>query len=153
MEAGLESDVRVGSALFHMHAQSDSIDDARRVFDRMQKRNVITWNVMICGLGKQWCGREALELFKEMNAVSVMPDKYSFVSVLSACSHAGFVEEGRRIFLSMINDYGVEPNVLHYTCMVDLLGRAGHLEEAKLLIGYMPIEPDRATWGSLAWCL
>ena len=71
------------------------------------------------------------------------------MAVLSACSHAGLVDEGRRLFLAMTQDYGIEPDVLHCNCMVDLLGRAGHLEEAKLFIDNMPVEPDGATWGAL----
>lgn len=145
--------MRAGSALVHMYAKRGSIDDARRVFDRMDERNVITWTVMIVGLAQHGCGREALDLFKKMNAVDLKPDASSFVAVLLACSHGGFAGEGRQLFLVMLSVYGIEPTVLHYTCMVDLLGRAGHLEGAKVLIGNMPVEPNAATLGGLAWCL
>ncbi|KAG0569542.1 hypothetical protein KC19_6G098400 [Ceratodon purpureus] len=149
LEAGLESDLRVGNALVHMYSKSGSIDDARLVFDRMEERDVLTWNVMIGGLAQHGRGYEALEVFRKMKAEGVKPDGYSFVAVLSACSHAGLVDEGRRLFLAMSQDYGIEPTVLHYACMVDLVGRAGHLEEARLFIGNMPVEPDKATWGAL----
>jgi len=149
LKTGLESDVRVGNALVHMYAKCGSIDDARLVFDRMKERDVITWNVMIGGLAQHGCGFEALEVFRNMNAAGVKPDGCSFVALLSACSHAGLVDEGRRLFLAMSQDYGIVPSVVHWTCLVDILGRAGHLQEAKLLIDNMPVEPDGATWGAL----
>ena len=147
--AGFESDVRVGSALVHMYAKCGSIDDARLAFDKMEERDVVTWNVMIGGLAEHGCGLEALEVFRSMIADGVKPDEISFVAVLSACSHSGLVDEGRRLFLAMTQDYGIERTVELCTCMVDVLGRAGHLEEAKLLIGNMPVEADGATWGAL----
>ncbi|CAM6129887.1 unnamed protein product [Calypogeia fissa] len=147
--AGMESDGRVGNALIHMYAKIGSIDDARLVFDKMEKHNVVTWNVMIGGLAEHGCGHEALELFRTMNEYGVKPNGTSFVAVLSACCHAGFLGESRRLFLAMSQDYGIEPDIVHYTCMVDLLGRAGHLEEAKLFIRDIPVEPHFVTWVAL----
>ena len=83
-----------------------------------------------------------------MKADGLVPDAYSFVALLSACSHAGLVDEGRQLFCVM-KDYGVKPTVVHYTCMVDLLGRAGLLEETKRFISSMPVEADAGTWGAL----
>ena len=148
LEGGHESDVRVGSALVHMYAKSGSIEDAQLVFERMEECNVMTWNIMIGGLGQHGRGQDALELFRKMKADGLVPDAYSFVALLSACSHAGLVDEGRQIFCAM-KDYGVEPTVVHYTCMVDLLGRAGLLEETKRFISSMPVEADAGTWGAL----
>ena len=148
-EAGFESDVRVGSALVHMYAKCGSIDDARLAFDKMEERDVITWSVMIGGLAQHGCGHEALEVFRSMIADGVKPDEISFVAVLSACSHSGLVDEGRRLFLAMTQDYGIEPTVVLCNCMVDVVGRAGRLEEAKLFIDKMPVEPNEATWGAL----
>ncbi|CAM6098433.1 unnamed protein product [Calypogeia fissa] len=149
-KAGLvESHLRVGNALVHMYAQSGSIDDARLVFDRMQKRDVVTWTAMIGGLAYHGCGHEALELFKKMISDGVKPDRASFVAVLSACCHAGLLDEGHRLFLAMKQDYCMEPKIVHYNCMVDLIGRSGHLEEAKRFISDMPIEPDAVTWTTL----
>lgn len=145
-QAGLESDVRVGNALVHMYAKSGSIDEARRVFTRMRERDVITWTVMIGGLAQHGRGHEALKTFTEM---TVKPNGHTFVAVLSACSHSGLVEEGRALYFSMIERYNIEPDVLHCTCMVDLLGRAGRLDEAKRFIDRMPVEPNAATWGAL----
>ena len=148
LEGGYESDVRVGNALVHMYAKSGSIEDAQLVFERMEERNVMTWNIMIGGLGQHGRGQDALELFRKMKADGLVPDAYSFVALLSACSHAGLVDEGRQLFCA-VKDYGVEPTVVHYTCMVDLLGRAGLLEESKRFISSMPVEADAGTWGAL----
>ena len=148
LEGGHESDVRVGSALVHMYAKSGSIEDAQVVFERMEECNVMTWNIMIGGLGQHGRGQDALELFRKMKADGLVPDAYSFVALLSACSHAGLVDEGRQIFCTM-KDYGVEPTVVHYTCMVDLLGRAGLLEETKRYISSVPVEANAGTWGAL----
>ena len=148
-EAGFESDVRVGSALVHMYAKCGSIADARLTFDKMEERDVVTWNVMIGGLAQHGCGHEALEVFRSMIADGGKPNEISFVAVLSACSHSGLVDEGRRLFLAMTQDYGIEPTVVLCNCMVDVVGRAGHLEEAKLFIDKMPVEPNEATWGAL----
>ncbi|CAM6102539.1 unnamed protein product [Calypogeia fissa] len=148
-KAGLQSDVRVGNALVHMYAKSGSLEDARLVFDSMEERNVSTWTGMIGGLGEHGCGLEALELFKKMNAYGMKPDGTSFVAVLSACCHAGLLDDGRRLFLAMTQDYGIEPDIVHCNCMVNLLGRAGQLEEAKVFIREMPVEPNGVTWGAL----
>ncbi|CAM6121621.1 unnamed protein product [Calypogeia fissa] len=148
-KAGLESDLRVGNALVHMYAESGSIADARVVFDRMETRDVVTWNVMIGGLAQHGCGHEALEYFKRMNADRVKPNQTTFVAVLSACCHAGCLDDGRRLFIAMTQDYGIEPGIVHYTCMVDLLGRAGCLEESKLFIRDMPVEANGVTWRAL----
>ncbi|CAM6129995.1 unnamed protein product [Calypogeia fissa] len=148
-KAGLESDLRVGNALVHMYAKSGSLDDARQVFVRMTKRDLVTWTKMIGGLAEHGCGHEALDLFRKMNEDGVKPDGTSFVAVLSACCHAGLLDDGRRLFSAMTQEYGIEPTVVHYTCMVDLLGRAGHLEEAMLFISDMPVETDGVTWSAL----
>ena len=148
LEGGHESDVRVGSALVHMYAKSGSIEDALLVFEKMEECDVMTWNIMIGGLGQHGRGQDALELFRRMKADGLVPDAYSFVALLSACSHAGLVDEGRQIFCAM-KDYGVEPTVVHYTCMVDILGRAGLLEETKRFISGMPVEANAGTWGAL----
>ncbi|CAM6097174.1 unnamed protein product [Calypogeia fissa] len=145
-KARLDLDLGVGNALVHIYAKSGSIEDARLVFDRLAKRDVVTWTAMIGGLAQHGRGHEALELFKTMKADRVKPNEATFVAVLSACCHAGLLDDGRRLFLAMTQDYGIEPTVVHYTCMVDLLGRAGHLEEAKRFISDIPVEPDTVIW-------
>jgi pentatricopeptide repeat protein len=139
----------VGSALVHMYAKCGSMDDARLVFDRMEERDSITWTAMIGGLAYHGCGSEALDVFRRMIGACVKPDEYLFVALLSACSHAGLVDEGRQLFLAISHDYGISPSVVHWSCMVDILGRAGHLGEARLLIDSMPVEPGLTAWGAL----
>ena len=148
IEAGLQSDVRVGTALINMYSKCGGIRDARLVFDKMGKRDVISWNAMIGGLALYGCGQEALQIFEQMKK-KAKPDLLTFVGVLSACSQAGLVDEGRRYFKAMSQDHGIIPTVIHYGCLVDLLGRAGHLDEAENVIKSMPLEADAAVWGAL----
>ncbi|XP_044481297.1 pentatricopeptide repeat-containing protein At2g33760-like [Mangifera indica] len=142
-------DVILGTALIDMYAKCGSIDSAREIFDRMQQKNVITWSAMIASYGYHGQGRKALDLFPMMLSNGILPNKITFVSLLYACSHTGLTEEGRRLFSLMSDDYGFEPDVKHYTCMVDLLGRAGRLDEALKLIGSMKVEKDEGLWGAL----
>ncbi|PKA50036.1 Pentatricopeptide repeat-containing protein [Apostasia shenzhenica] len=142
-------DVILGTAMIDMFAKCGNVDAARAIFDRMNGRNVISWSSMISAYGAHGHGKEALELFPQMINSGIRPNRITFVSVLSACSHAGLVEEGRHFFQTMEKDYFVEPDVKHYTCMVDLLGRAGLLEEANELIERMKVEKDEGLWGAL----
>ncbi|XP_043724133.1 pentatricopeptide repeat-containing protein At3g26782, mitochondrial-like [Telopea speciosissima] len=137
------------TALIDLYVKCGSLDYARRIFDRLQGRNLISWSIMISGYGMHGQGIEALHLFHQMMKDSVKPDLVTFVSVLSACSHAGLIDEGWRCFYSMTKDFGVVPTSEHYACMVDLLGRAGQLNEALEFIEVMPIKPDSGVWGSL----
>lgn len=109
LEAGLQSDLHVGNALVDVYIKVGSIDDARLVFSRMEERNVITWTMLIGGLAQHGCGCEALELFRKMNTKGVNPNRYSFMAVLSACSSAGLLDEGRQLFWAMTQDFGVKP--------------------------------------------
>ncbi|CAK7348172.1 unnamed protein product [Dovyalis caffra] len=138
----------VETALVDLYVKCGSLAYARKVFDRMQERNIITWSAMISGYGMHGWGREALNLFDQMKA-SVKPDHITFVSILSACSHSGLVAEGWECFNSMARDFGVTPRPEHYACMVDLLGRAGKLDEACDIIERMPMSPNAAVWGAL----
>jgi pentatricopeptide repeat protein len=149
IKTGFQYDVFVGSALVDMYAKCGSIKDAHSVFDKMPKRNVVSWNAMITGFAQHGRGNETLEIFEQMQQAGVKPNDITFVCVLSACSHAGLVNEGQHYFDSMTGDYGITPRIHHYACMVDLLGRAGHLYEAEDLINKMPYEPNAAVWGSL----
>ncbi|KAA8522848.1 hypothetical protein F0562_009271 [Nyssa sinensis] len=126
-----------------------SIEEARRLFDVMLEKNVVTWNAMISGYGLHGHGNEALKLFTDMVDSGVPPTGVTFLSVLYACSHAGLVREGEKIFHSMLHDHGFEPLAEHYACMVDLLGRAGNLDKALEFIKGMPVEPGPAVWGAL----
>lgn len=146
---GIGLDVFVGTALVDMYAKCGSIELARKVFNDMTERNVLSWTVMIRGLAMCGHGNDALMLFSKMVEEGVRPDSVTFVGVLSACSHSGLVDEGQRIFTSMTRDFGVLPKAEHYSCMVDLFSRAGLLNEALEFIQTMPIKPQAALWGSL----
>eukprot|EP01018_Ginkgo_biloba_P028506 Gb_30190 [translate_table: standard] len=149
LKCEFELDVFVGSAIIDTYAKCGNIDGARKVFDKMLKRDAVSWTVMIAGYGMHGQGKTAITLFNEMQQVGMKPDHITFVSVLSACSHAGLVDEGWQYFYHMIQDYLITPSLEHYACMVDLLGRAGHLEEALNFIKKMPVEPDAGVWGAL----
>lgn len=150
IESGLTSDTSVNNALVNMYAKCGSIEDARVVFDEMgSKRDIISWNAMIGGYALHGRGQDALRIFEEMLRVRVRPDAVTFVSVLSACSHAGLVEEGHRYFTSMSRVHGLTPRMDHYSCMVDILGRAGYLHEAEKIIKEMPVRATASIWGAL----
>eukprot|EP01018_Ginkgo_biloba_P038696 Gb_15811 [translate_table: standard] len=149
IRSGFESDVVVMTALIDMYAKCGSIDVARKLFDNMPEKNVVSWNTMIAGYGTHGHGEDAIAIFTEMLQTGIKPNDISLLSVLSACSHAGLVDEGWHYFDCMIRDYCITPRMEHYACMVDLLGRAGHLNEAQDFIKNMPLEPGASVWGAL----
>ncbi|GAA0143392.1 hypothetical protein LIER_04087 [Lithospermum erythrorhizon] len=146
---GLEVNVLVGSALIDMYSKCGSLEDARLVFDGMIDKDVVLWNSMIVGYALHGFSREALKLFDEMIIKRIRPTDITFIGVLNACAHAGLVSDGWRYFDLMASEYSIKPKVEHYGCMVNLLGRAGHLEEAYQLIKTMKIDPDPVLWGTL----
>ncbi|XP_058729877.1 pentatricopeptide repeat-containing protein At1g06140, mitochondrial-like [Vicia villosa] len=146
---GFGLDLKNSNALIHMYCKCGHLDFARKVFDGMWKRNVITWSTMMAGYGMHGRFEEVFEMFYRMVEVGERPDGVTFTVVLTACSHGGFVEKGREIFEMMKVGFGVKPEVRHYTCMVDMLGRVGLVEEAEKLILRMDVEPDEALWGAL----
>eukprot|EP01018_Ginkgo_biloba_P008769 Gb_30993 [translate_table: standard] len=149
IRSGFKADVFVGSALVDMYAKCGIVEDACKVFDKMPEQNVVSWTAMIVGYALHGCGKKALQLFEKMQRSGMKPNPVTFVGVLSACCHAGLVGDGWKYFHSMSRDYYITPEVEHYCCMVDLLGRAGQLDEAQDIINNMPIKPDSAVWGSL----
>ncbi|CAA7404226.1 unnamed protein product [Spirodela intermedia] len=139
----------LGTALIDMYSKCGSLEDACAVFDGIPQKDVIAWNAMIVGHAMHGNSREALALFSEMLAAGLRPTDITFVGVLNACSHAGLVAEGRALLLSMAERHGLLPKIEHYGCVVDLLGRAGLVEEAYELAQAMPVKPDAVVWGSL----
>ncbi|XP_062195390.1 putative pentatricopeptide repeat-containing protein At1g17630 [Phragmites australis] len=139
----------VENGLTNMYAKCGRVAAARKVFNRMKTRDLISWNSMIAGYGMHGLCDEALAMFADMAGAMVEPDSVTFVAVLSACSHAGRVLEGRRLFDQMVQGHKIFPSMEHYTCMVDLLGRAGLLKDASELIKTMPMRPDLCVWGAL----
>lgn len=149
VKVGFEAGCFVGNALLVMYCKCGSVEEAYHAFEEIVDKDVISWNTMIAGYARHGFGKDALMLFESMKTVGIKPDDITMVGILSACSHTGLVEKGTEYFYSMNRDYGVIPNSKHYTCMVDLLGRAGRLDEAQNLMKNMPFEPDAATWGAL----
>eukprot|EP01018_Ginkgo_biloba_P016364 Gb_15262 [translate_table: standard] len=149
IKMGFESDVYVGNTLITMYAKCGRLHSARQAFDKMSEQNVVSWNAMIAGYAQHGHGNEALQLFEQMQIVGMKADDITFVSVLSACSHAGLVNEGWRYFDLMTKDYHMAARAEHYACMVDLLGRSGRLDEAEDFISRIPFEPNAAVWGAL----
>ncbi|XP_010935759.4 LOW QUALITY PROTEIN: pentatricopeptide repeat-containing protein At1g06140, mitochondrial [Elaeis guineensis] len=145
----VELDVVTNTALLDMYAKCGSMDLACKVFNAMPERNVFSWSAMIGGFGMHGMCKKALALFDEMRSGNLVPNSVTFVSVLSACGHSGKVQEGQLYFESMYKDYKITPKNEHYSCMVDLLGRAGLIEEAESLIKEMPQEPSASVWGAL----
>ncbi|XXG62620.1 hypothetical protein AAC387_Pa05g0944 [Persea americana] len=178
LKTALDSNVYVGTALLDVYAKCSSIHDACRVFDMMPERSAVTWSSMVAGYVQNDLYEEALVLFHSTQKmglertqftlsaalsacaslsatiegtqqVGLCPNEVTYISVLAACSHAGLVETGRCYFAWMLDDWNVEPNVHHYSCMVDLLGRAGLIQEAWELIEEMPFDATASMWGSL----
>lgn len=151
----LAADVAIGSALVDMYAKCGCLNLARRVFDGMPTRNVITWNVMIMAYGMHGKGKETLELFSIMISdgnvnAEVKPNEITFIALFAACSHSGLVDEGRKLFGEMKHRHRLEPTADHYACLVDLLGRSGQLDEAHQLIASMPPELNKiGAWSSM----
>ncbi|KAJ4968063.1 hypothetical protein NE237_014764 [Protea cynaroides] len=149
-ENGFMRNVFVSHGLLEMYAKCGRIDTARRVFDEIGSgRNLCCWNTMIMGLAIHGRWEEGLELYDGMLTNGTEPDDITFVGVMLACTHGGLLAQGQKLFESMERDFSITPKLEHYGCMVDLLGRAGELEEAYALIKSMPMKPDAVIWGTL----
>lgn len=146
---GLEENVFVGTSIINMYSKCGRVEMAREAFDFMKEKNVKSWTAMITGYGMHGQATKALEVFYMMISAGFKPNYVTLLSVLTACSHAGLLKEGWHLFNSMNYEFGVEPRVEHYACMVDLLGHAGCLNEAYDLIKRMKVRPDSVIWGSL----
>lgn len=146
---GLRRTIRLYNALVDMYVKSGNIEKALQVFESMQHKSVVSWTTIIVGLAFHGLGREALEMFSRMERVGGRPNEITFIGVLSACTHVGYVELGKSYLKSMSSKYGITPMIQHYGCMVDLLGRAGCLKEAEELVWRMPFNANAAIWGSL----
>lgn len=125
-----ENDEVVMGALLDMYAKCGAVDAAVEVFHRLPERDLVSWTSMITAYGSHGRAIEALKLFSEMQQSNEKPDGVAFLAILSACSHAGLIDEGCNYFNQMINKYGIKPSIEHYSCLLDLLGRAGRLREA-----------------------
>lgn len=139
----------VETSLIDMYVKCGYLEKGLHLFRRMATKNQRSYSVIISGLALHGCGREALNIFSQMLEVGLEPDDVVYVSVLSACSHAGLVQEGLKFFDRMRFQHRIEPRIQHYGCLVDLMGRAGMLNKALELIKSMPVEPNDVVWRSL----
>lgn len=139
----------VANCLIDMYSKSGDVDTARTVFDSMSERNAVSWTSLMTGYGMHGRGEDALRVFDEMRKVGLVLDGVTFLVLLYACSHSGMAEHGINFFYRMSKEFGVHPGAEHYACMVDLLGRAGRLDEAMKLINDMPMKPTPVVWVAL----
>ncbi|KAL6571975.1 hypothetical protein OROMI_012933 [Orobanche minor] len=146
---GFDSSLSAGNALITMYARCGVLDDAHNAFLIMPCLDSVSWNAMIAAFGQHGHGARALEIFEEMLEEQILPDQITFLTVLSACSHAGLVKEGKRYFESMSKIYKITPGEDHYARLIDLLCRAGKLTEAQKVIQDMPFEPGSPIWEAL----
>lgn len=143
-------DILISNSLIEMYGKCGSLELAQQVFERMPRRDVTSWNWMILGFAMHGKVDSALKCFYQLvEDGKFLPNSITFVGVLSACNHRGLVREGREFFDLMIREYKIEPMLEHYGCLVDLLARAGHIEEALDLVSSMPMKPDVVIWRSL----
>ncbi|XP_022921651.1 pentatricopeptide repeat-containing protein At3g47530 [Cucurbita moschata] len=146
---GYNTESNLCNSLISMYSRCGRVDKAYEVFDKMPEKNVVSWSAMISGLSMNGHGREAIEAFWAMQKKGVEPDDHTFTAVLSACSHCGLVDEGMAFFDRMRQEFMIVPTVHHYGCMVDLLGRAGMLDQAYQLVMSMEVNPDATMWRTL----
>ncbi|KAI3880398.1 hypothetical protein MKX03_020879 [Papaver bracteatum] len=146
---GMRLSDNLGASLVDMYAKCGCVGTAVEIFWKLVQKNVSTWNALITGFAVNGAAQHALKLFEEMLRLKAKPDSITFLGVLMACCHGGLVEEGLRHFRSMSKDYGIQPEIKHYGCVVDLLGRAGLLDEAQQMVRSMPMKPDVMVLGAL----
>ncbi|XP_074280465.1 putative pentatricopeptide repeat-containing protein At3g15130 [Silene latifolia] len=144
---GLE--VEVGNSIADLYLKCGLMEEAERTFQEMPVKNRISYTVMITGYGKHGLGKKAVKLFIKMTAENIRPEGITYLAILSACSHSGLIEECEEYFSKLCSNRWINPQVEHYSCMVDLLGRAGRLKEAKSLIDSMPMKPNMGVWQTL----
>ncbi|XP_077227901.1 pentatricopeptide repeat-containing protein At5g50990-like [Tasmannia lanceolata] len=149
VEKGIELNFILSSALIDMYSKCGRIKTALEIFNAVRRDDVSIWNSMITGLAIHGLSSDAIVVFSRMIDENLEPDSITFVGILTACSHCGLVEDGRRFFDVMRKDYMIEPRLEHYGAMVDLLARAGFLEESYEMIREMPIKPDVLIWRAL----
>lgn len=146
LESGCSADVVLNTSIINMYGKSGSLEDARRMFDKMQERSVVSWNTMIAVYAQHGLAVGALGVFSQMQADGVMPNKVTFVNILGACSHSGFFAEAHQYFKSMMENHSISLAVDHFVCLVDLFGRAGRLDEAEDIMNGMPVQPSAVSF-------
>lgn len=146
---GIASNVFVCNGLINMYSKCGDLEGSVKVFEGMFKKNQVSWNSMIAAFARHGDGLRALELYKQMKLAGVEPTDVTFLSLLHACSHVGLLHTGMEFLQSMERTYGMRPRMEHYACVVDMLGRAGMLREAKSFIEGLRVKPDALVWQAL----
>ncbi|KAL1223082.1 Pentatricopeptide repeat-containing protein [Cardamine amara subsp. amara] len=149
MSQDFKNNVRVSNTLIDLYCRCGCVEFAREVFDKMEKRTVVSWNSVVVGFAANGNANESLVYFRKMQEEGFKPDAVTFTGALTACSHVGLVEEGLRCFQTMKRDYRISPRIEHYGCLVDLYSRAGRLEDALNVVQSMPMKPNEVVIGSL----
>ncbi|KAI5653258.1 hypothetical protein M9H77_30445 [Catharanthus roseus] len=149
LKRGYYFETSLSNALITLYAKCGLLDSSLRIFQNVIEKDVVTWNSMISAYAQHGQGREAILYFEMMQNSGVEPDKATFTAVLSACSHSGLLSDGTRIFNSLVNAYGIKPEEDHFSCIVDLLGRAGYLDEVESLLMDKFIDIDSSVWWTL----
>lgn len=149
IRSSLDTSISLGNSLVDLYCKSGYLDFGLIVFNKMTEKNIVTYNTIISAYGINGDGAKAISFFDQMKEARIKPNKITFVALLSACSHAGLIERGCFYFISMLRDYGLVPTMEHYTCMVDLLGRAGCIDDVLNFIKKMPCSPGLDVLGSL----
>ncbi|XVE93908.1 hypothetical protein REPUB_Repub01dG0234900 [Reevesia pubescens] len=149
IKLGLSSNTIISNSITFLYAKSGDLQTARRYFEGMLCKDVVSWNTIIMAYAIHGFGRISIQLFLEMIENGIKPNKSTFVSLLSSCSISGMVDEGWEYFNSMRRDYGIDPGIEHFGCMLDLIGRTRNLDLAKHFIEEIPFVPTSRIWGSL----
>lgn len=154
---GYEAHHFVGNSLVDLYAKCGSLAEAHKVFDKLAVPDTVSWNALIAGYARGEDNELVFSLLRRMREKGIKPNATTFLSLLSMCTHAGLVDKGKFYFQAMSNDYGINPTIKHYNCMVDLLGRAGQFHDAMELLKEMPFQPNFVTWITLLsacqkWC-
>eukprot|EP00250_Pteridium_aquilinum_P007128 c16912_g1_i1 orf=1-573(+) len=150
---GLEGDALVVNSLADMYAKCGLLAEAQNVFDKLPFSSTGSWTILITGYACQGKNLHVYDLFCRMEREGIWPDKVTFLSLFTACSHAGLVDEGQKYFINMCGGYGIFPNADHLNCMLDLYSRAGQLDKVSVILDKMPFQPNLSTWHTvLAAC-
>ncbi|WVZ92277.1 hypothetical protein U9M48_038355 [Paspalum notatum var. saurae] len=137
------------NSLMDAYGKCGFIDEARKVFDEIDRKDTISWNIVISCYGYSSSTQQAIKLFHQMQDEGYKPTRITFIAVLAACSHAGLVDKALHYFERMHRDYNITPDESHYACIIDCFGRAGQLQQAYDFIRGMPVEPNTCVWGAL----
>lgn len=149
IRGGFDDNVYIASSLVDMYAKCGNIMIAKWIFDKIEQHDMVSWTAIIMGCALHGHAHDAISLFEQMETEGVKPNYVAFMAVLTACSHAGLIDEAWKYFNSMTLKYGIAPGLEHYAAMADLLGRAGKLDEAYRFISNMNIRPTGSVWSTL----